>query len=293
MPRPRNALVFDWDYFFPNPMATAYPDDDLPRDVFMYDWTTSEHGNAERLPPYIWQTRAEGFLSWDLPLPYCTGWEQWWDRFPGIAVGAELTYADSNAYSAPEHFAPAGSGTWDRIDLYDAHHDAGYHHRPESDCGNWMVDHYRAGVRNLNVHYPAWRRTVDGVEPPPHIPVKRDLDDGTSTVRKRYDAVFVCRSGAWVPSWCDGQFEQFLAAAPAHMPRVLAPGSAPVERREFDLAASERGANLTKIQRRHKNGFSSLVEAVRIVKSGGDTTGMDAQLLDDARAMSDGGLRPL
>lgn len=292
MSRPKNALVVDWDYFFRNPFMTSFNAEDVPRDIFMYDWVTTERGNAEHLPQWVWGTRAEGFLAWDLPLPYCQGWEGWWDRFPNIAVGAQLMYADSNAYSDPEHFAPPVNGTWDRIDLYDAHHDAGYHDGGP-DCGNWMVQHYDAGVRNLNVHYPPWRKAIEGVEPEPLIPVRRDLDDGVSPVLKRYDGVFVCRSGAWVPSWCDEQFEQFLAAAPAHMPRILAEGSGPVQRREIDLEAAQRAANLSKIQRRWKDDLGALVAAVRVVKANGDTAGITPELLADALAMSDGGMHPL
>lgn len=42
---------------------------------------------------------------------------------------------------------------------------------------------------------------------------RQRVDDG-DPIAEEFDTVFVCRSGAWVPPWCDGQFEEFLDAAP-------------------------------------------------------------------------------
>lgn len=54
------------------------------------------------------------------------------------------------------------------------------------------------------------------------IPLHTTVDDGGEAALP-FDAVFLCRSGSWVPSWCDDQFTELLAAFPgrAH----LFPGS--------------------------------------------------------------------
>ena len=65
----------------------------------------------------------------------------------------------------------------------------------------------------LEVVYPPWRTKVECIESGPLIPVDRRIDDGTNPTRV-YDAVYVCRSGAWVPPWCDDQFQQFLEGYP-------------------------------------------------------------------------------
>lgn len=32
--------------------------------------------------------------------------------------------------------------------------------------------------------------------------------------RMEFDAVSICRSGAWVPAWCDEQFVEFVKSCP-------------------------------------------------------------------------------
>jgi hypothetical protein len=58
----------------------------------------------------------------------------------------------------------------------------------------------------------------------PLIPVSMTIDNGQAP-NVVFDAVFVCRSGAWVPSWCDEQFGVFLEACPvsrrAEIPRNI------------------------------------------------------------------------
>lgn len=222
-----NLLVIDFDYFFPNPMIMT----NTTPDVMLYDWSAAEAPDgSQTLPDFIWETRAMSFLLNNQPLPMCHGYEDFWNRFT-LKTGARIYVADSNQHAA--YMFPNTDDIWDRIDLYDAHHDAGY---PDGDnntihCGNWMLHHYTLGTHDLYVHYPPWRgHAENNPERPPIAPVNRTIDDGTKATT-RYDMVFVCRSGAWVPSWCDHQFTEFINAAPRD-PDYFAPRPIP---RDFNM----------------------------------------------------------
>ncbi len=207
-----NLLVVDWDFFFPNPSYGAAIDDR----ALLYDW---QHAETPFLVENIWSHRAEGFLRYDLPLPMCEGYEGFWNRFDFGDDPAPLLYGDSNVHSGllrPSSFG-WDAEVWTKVSLWDAHHDCGYSGTLEKwkaqgamECGSWMLKHHELGSQ-LEVIYPPWRTKIDGIETGPLIPVPRRIDDGTNpdTV---YDAIYVCRSGAWVPSWCDEQFEEFLGA---------------------------------------------------------------------------------
>ncbi|MBF6085188.1 hypothetical protein IU485_27830 [Nocardia cyriacigeorgica] len=211
-------LVVDWDYFFPNP-AMMHEVTDV---TAMYDWGQRE---ALFLIHEIWQSRATTFWAHDLELPLCRGYEGFWDRFDLSQAGLMLT-CDSNsvAGAVPPSLTGLEAEGWDEVWLFDAHHDCGYSEAQaqmfgagQYDCGMWMMVHQQRGSR-LHVRYPQWRASADGstfedVESPPLVEVDRQLDDG-QVFDQPWDAVVVCRSGAWVPSWCDHQFDEFIEAAP-------------------------------------------------------------------------------
>ncbi|MFI9206166.1 hypothetical protein [Streptomyces sp. NPDC053048] len=213
----QNLLAVDWDYFFPTPTAGA----PLGGHPELYAWPVAEdaiHVEA------MWLRRVKDFVDRGLPLPRCSGFEGFWDRF-NIAPGAMVVYADSNAWAGqlfPSTFG--GEGPWHSVHLYDAHHDCGYKNNTRSfeewkrqgqiRAENWMLAHYWNGSQ-LHVHFPPWRETMARPTEEPVIPVSMAIDDGHGAPDVTFDAVFLCRSGAWVPSWCDDQFEEFLSACPA------------------------------------------------------------------------------
>ncbi|WP_019550596.1 hypothetical protein [Thermus scotoductus] len=206
-------LVVDFDYFFPVPQDAKDPLAPL------FAWAHFE------TPYYLeeaWEERALAFLLRGLPLPGARGWEGFWGRF-AFAPGAVLYYAESNALA----FHPEVREGVREVVLFDAHHDAGY--RPlgeEPACDDWMVFYHRLGAR-LRVYYPPWRDP--SLEPEPQVPVARALDPG-GRVEGVFHRVFLCRSGAWVPPWADGDFFAFLGKAP--LPKVTLEA---VARRPFDL----------------------------------------------------------
>ena len=246
-----NLLVVDFDFFFHK--VERPQDDRFPGEWSLYDWGHSEEHSI--FYETIWPTRAASFLMNDRPLPQIDdrAAAEFWKRFK-FSPRAQLLYADSNMYAAHESVRAGIQNVW----LYDAHHDCGYHPDAierliathEINCENWML-HYAMTDTELHMRYPQWRRYVleeDGFdEPTPLIPLDRQVDDGSSP-DVVFDRVFVCKSPAWVPSWCDLDWHHFLTRAPFKR-KVAMDGAKRV--REFDplgaleLANAERDALAT------------------------------------------------
>ncbi|GAA2252779.1 hypothetical protein GCM10010232_46540 [Streptomyces amakusaensis] len=212
-----HLLVVDWDYFFPTPAAGGPqgPHDDL------FKWAVAED---EFHTETIWEARHRDFTAAGVELPQVTGWRGFWRRFR-FSAGTVLVYADSNAWAGllwPSDLGRAEEH-WDSVHLYDAHHDAGYRQNHRSfeqwrtsgdgiRCESWMLAHHWAGA-SLHVRFPPWRQSLDRPREEPLVPVDMTIDDGQPPTAA-FDLVFVCRSGAWVPPWCDGAFTEFLHSAP-------------------------------------------------------------------------------
>lgn len=236
-----NLLSVDWDYFFPNPLhsSTLYREDPA---ALLYDWG---HKEAPLFINGMWIARAVGFAMNDLPLPQCKGYEGFWQRF-NLAEDATLYVADSHSEAGNLLF---DGQPWEHIYNYDAHHDCGYHReRPEDvpswthfDCEKWMVIHAYLGSR-LHVRYPAWMTDPISVEKRPAFRVDRRLDKTAPSMK--FHAAFLCRSGAWVPTWCDGQFEEFIRMFPGNVEEIE------LEPREWDPSVVEQQVTFFKEQRR-------------------------------------------
>lgn len=224
-----NLLVVDWDFFFPNPSYSAV----IGEEAMLYLW---DHKEAPAyLGPLVWSGRASSFIRNGMELPYAQGYERFWDRFNFNPDGVSVLYGDSNLWAGKIMPSTMGldeeyetADAWARVSLWDAHHDCGYpgtgtleewRQRGTVSCEDWMLVHHDAGSA-LDVTYPGWRVKVGQVEPEPLVPVDRRVDDGTDPDLE-YHAVYVCRSGAWVPPWCDNQFTEFLAQAPDSYPMLM------------------------------------------------------------------------
>ncbi|MHC0429258.1 hypothetical protein ACX6XY_03590 [Streptomyces sp. O3] len=239
-----HLLAIDWDFFFPTPDAGA-PKGNHPE---LYGWPVAED---EHHTEVVWLERAERFKAAGVPLPTVSGWQGFWDRFT-FTERAPLIYADSNAWAGqlwPSNVG--GDGAWESVHLYDAHHDAGYrqnhssfeHWKTSGDgirCENWMLAHAWAGA-SLHVHFPPWRESMDRPHESPLVDVAMSIDDGTPPPVD-FSAVFVCRSGAWVPPWADEAFTAFLRAAP--MRADMHPGNKWVHPRPDPLRMGEMKAAL-------------------------------------------------
>lgn len=208
----RNALIVDWDYFFP-----IDPN---------WDWA---HGESPFLINGVWPIRGTDFIMKDEPLPeVLPEWDGFWERFR-YSLDAPFYVADSNASAYAALHMTFGQelprvGVW----LFDQHHDTGYR-GPQSvghvyenggvTCEDWMVPvglSQRPRGSKLHVVYPDHRQHAFEDEPEPALPVDRrfwsDLDEGD--LPERFDMVFLCRSGAWVPPWEDKKFYRFVRQWP-------------------------------------------------------------------------------
>ena len=105
----------------------------------------------------------------------------------------------------------------------------------EVTAANFMLGYF-ANNANLHHRYPSEL-------PPEHrpvVPIDRAVDDGTAPPVV-FDRVFLCKSPAWVPSWCDRDWAAFLDAAPFRR-KINLDGSKLL--REFDLDAARRVADM-------------------------------------------------
>lgn len=228
-----NLLVVDYDYFFPDPMQNDEP----TLDALFYDWAHRE--TPLHIDGPLWLCRAGDFLANDLPLPPALPTQGFWDRFNLPAV--PLLVGDSNVHAGALR-PPAGEDGFEQVWLYDAHHDSGYgldsvdHWRDRGtySCEDWTLVHHLAGAQ-VHTRYPRWRTNAFRLEPEPLVEIDRDFDDGTPNA-VAFDLVYLCRSGAWVPPWCDSGFAALVAAYPGSHVRL--DGSALV--RDFDLSAVQQ-----------------------------------------------------
>jgi hypothetical protein len=198
----QRLLVVDFDFFFPNPLDAGAGDGQALR---LYDW-----GHAETLlhREIIWPVRAAMCAEHGVALPRCEPTDGFWDRF--ILDTDLLLVADSNA-----HAGRLAATTTQEVLVFDAHHDAGYRRSFDDyladgrySCEDWTFAHHEAGAR-IGVRYPPWRSQWPKLEPTTAIPVDRCTDDGAS-VDDVFTTVFACRSGCWVPAWCDDQWQHFI-----------------------------------------------------------------------------------
>lgn len=220
-------LCVDFDSFFYNPMTAGNLDDET--------WQLADWGHAESaffINGPLWRFRARAYEQSGYPLPQVRipegGWEAFWSRFTvtspvGVTpdTGGPVAYAaDSNAHAGTLS-PPDGSVAFTSVLLFDAHHDSGYRiksyadylHQTSFSCEDWMLEQQRRGTRDLEVRYPAWFPNGPSNTLPEGVATRQRVDD-EAAVDMEFDTVFVCRSGAWVPPWCDDDFEAFLGAAP-------------------------------------------------------------------------------
>jgi hypothetical protein len=221
-----NLLVVDWDSFFFNPIEAADTSVDQ-RWFWKFDWGHSEHQGAIFLDA-VWPMRAGSFIKDGYQLPHVDVPEGFWDRFTFTddAVGE---VSDSNMYSG----VVADGREFEHVWLFDAHHDmygiktkeqlVEFANKNEVTCENWMFVHYLKGAK-LHWRYPRWNKAAGQFYRPQAKKWGCDArkDDGAKLdpVNMVFDAVSVCRSGCWVPPWCDPDFKEFCDACPVPLQLV-------------------------------------------------------------------------
>jgi hypothetical protein len=209
-------LVIDFDSFFP---VVEPPDEGWP----LYDWGHSERWHPSLLDS-LWVSRAVTFVRNGMALPRTSGLERtFWSRFQ-IHSRAAYYVSDSNVWSiAPQ----VRRGVTDVV-LFDAHHDCGYKETlaDRYSCEDWGLWYIAHGIP-LTVYYPQWRKHVFTTEEFCYgeralYPPTRTFDDNAQ--HGTIGRIHACRSGAWVPPWCEAAFWRFVRACPARQqPRYLGP----------------------------------------------------------------------
>lgn len=205
-------LVVDFDFFFPNP---SYSGSAASAGAYLFDW-----GHQETLlhRELIWPARAAAFTASGQPLPRCGGIDSFWHRFH--LNTDTLLVADSNTYAG--NLTPPDGDGFSEVVLFDAHHDSGYRRTLEEftadgcySCEDWTYVHHQRGS-TITVRYPRWLPNWQHCDPTPRIPIQRATDDD-APMPHSIDVAFCCRSGSWVPPWCDDQWNQLLAGFPGHI----------------------------------------------------------------------------
>lgn len=213
----QNLLVVDWDFFFPS--KEGDPAIDETGEWMLWDWGHSE--TMSFMLEHIWIGRAAAFKANGIPRPEMNSeWMDFWDRF-NIHEEAVLYFADSNSQAYDPTVQSSWAAKTGSVWLYDAHHDSGYNktvpeifERGTVTCEDWMVPYRYQHQAELHVRYPRWKHWAFEVEPEAAIPgLDRQFDDGEPNPVE-FHTIFVCRSGAWVPPWCDEDFHDFVYAAP-------------------------------------------------------------------------------
>ena len=217
-----NLLVVDWDFFFENPLEgkTAR----MEAEWQLYDWGHNE--GLAFMNDAIWGIRAGAFERNGFELPDVDQrWRQFADRFT-LHEDAVIKFADSNMWAGSVEEVGA---EFDEVWLFDAHHDL-YQHKSVDDwlkkgndkdgvpvtCEDWMFVHAFYGS-SLVWRFPDWHelwkdvKDADDLEVAHAVGLDYDVDDWQN-VDVEFTDVYVCRSGCWVPPWCDDQFDEFLAS---------------------------------------------------------------------------------
>jgi len=193
-------LSVDWDYFFP--------------DLIPYDWG---HQESAMFYEMLWHVRVSNRnlmtkeKALDVVKPDPKLLDGFWDRVCPKHP-KKLIIAESHA--SIEHYITEGSTVYN----FDQHHDIQYGFGLDKlDCGNWAG---RALKKNLLkkyvLVYPPWRQKIREGEPeqiasphsdPPYDPVEIFYDVPADL--PKFDTVFLCRSYAWTPTWCDDAWLEF------------------------------------------------------------------------------------
>lgn len=205
----KRILSVDWDFFFPIP----YDDDD-----YLYDWGHQE--NPLYISSTLWSIRAAMFIRAKKKLPKTNGAEQdFWKNFNQLNLSKiNLYYADSHVKITD--LQPILSSFYYVVDNYDAHHDC--YVTPEQsikdryvDCSSWTLKFW-SSKGSIHWIYPQWmdKRRIKADQPVCVMASSKFVENPTPYRAPVYDAVFVCRSGAWTPPWTDEQFLQFVADCP-------------------------------------------------------------------------------
>lgn len=225
-----NVLSVDWDFFFP--------------DCVGFDWSMDETNSLfyEVIWPIRWSNRNlfTGEYAKDAYLLDVYTFNGFWDRVLGKSDLKGLFVCDSHADMY--HLIKFYRATDRKLHIwnFDQHHDIGYFSKSRIDCGNW-AGKMRDNISSYHLVYPKWRRSAP----------EDDFDNrkwptsvsfGIPSELPKFDAVFVCRSSPWTPSWYDHKWMEFIGFFENNFPRLWkrkAAASYALSPRNFSIEEAE------------------------------------------------------
>lgn len=253
-----NLLSIDWDYFFPEPEHDR---------MTLFDWG---HQESRLFIEQLWEIRAAGFIHRQMPLPALSGQELgFWEQFQ-FSQSAKLWLSESHAFACEERLASLVKRKKPVIWSFDQHHDLGYGEgalarikKGEIQCGDWLLAYSLWMNPYIHIRYPHWKTWAfedefdyaldidDHLKSIMHVD-RQIIDDKNMDDLPVFDAVFICRSGAWVPSWLDDDFFAFVDACPLAGHRETL-GHFPLHKRTFSLVmANEYADQTSKLMKQHQ-----------------------------------------
>lgn len=189
-------LSIDFDYFLPN--------------TDLYDWG---HIENQFMVNFIWQLRVTSInfktkaSAVDEVMPDNRLLLNFFDRVVAgkPKYGFFVCESHSALYKIVKFF---NSPIY--LTNYDAHHDFGYKNLKHNliTCENWAkVLNGEGLIKEYKLFYPPWRRD----DPESKINNKIiNVQYGIQKRKNKFDLIFVCRSGAWTPSWVDHLWIDFI-----------------------------------------------------------------------------------
>jgi hypothetical protein len=137
---------------------------------------------------------------------------------------------------------------------FDAHNDLSYSNRTTKECDNWAWWALQDSlIQEYHIVYPEWRLQDEEdfpIQPSSlHYEIPAELPP-------RFDAVFVCRSSAWTPSWCDDAWLRFVGHWKAANPNVWK------HRRTLEFVQKKRFPNLQQAKRLREEHLSKFLDQI-------------------------------
>jgi hypothetical protein len=185
-------LSVDWDYFFPNLLG--------------YDWGHRE-GDV-RFQELLWFFRVynrnmlTGKFAIDEVQPSRRRLYKFWERV--------CTHAPKELVIVDSHQEIYDLCMFHEVYNFDAHHDL--YDEGKLSCENW------ARLALINNHitkyvliYPPWHRKLESNDK--HLLDLKGVEVFNRIPRgfpHKFDRVFICRSSAWTPPWCDKSWLRFI-----------------------------------------------------------------------------------
>jgi hypothetical protein len=245
-----NILSIDWDYFFP--------------DNFEFDWQFKDNKfiYCELLWPIRWSNLSvfdNKVIAKDIYHPDPQLLNGFLDKLLINSNLQALVLSDTHSDIAVliDNFPKSN------VYNFDQHHDIYYGKPPvketQLDCGNWASYYLNLNqIKSYHLFYPPWRESIP--ENQMQLSMANSMSYSIPKDPPVFDAVFICRSSPWTPSWSDHKWIKFIEYFKTNYPilwnhktaleYVLKPR--PFDQHEADLYEKQVKRTIEKLNRENK-----------------------------------------